>query len=102
MYEALKNMFESNNTLKALTLKGQLQNIKMNHCQGTIASKYQSGRAELPNFDRLWTDCTQEEIKLIARGVQDFPHDDNHALSFHTKKDNKRMNRRSFVMSPTS
>jgi hypothetical protein len=26
MYEALKNMFESNNTLKALTLKGQLQN----------------------------------------------------------------------------
>jgi hypothetical protein len=29
IYEALKNMFESNNTLKALTLKGQLQNIKM-------------------------------------------------------------------------
>jgi hypothetical protein len=28
-YEALKNMFESNNTLIALTLKGQLQNIKM-------------------------------------------------------------------------
>ena len=29
MYDALKNMFESNNTLRALTLKGQLQNIKM-------------------------------------------------------------------------
>jgi hypothetical protein len=29
MYEALKNMFESNNTLRALTLKGRLQNIKM-------------------------------------------------------------------------
>jgi hypothetical protein len=29
IYEALKNMFESNNTLRALTLKGQLQNIKM-------------------------------------------------------------------------
>jgi hypothetical protein len=29
MYEALKNMFESDNTLRALTLKGQLQNIKM-------------------------------------------------------------------------
>jgi hypothetical protein len=29
MYEALKNMFESNNSLRALTLKGQLQNIKM-------------------------------------------------------------------------
>jgi hypothetical protein len=29
MYEALKNMFESNNTLRSLTLKDQLQNIKM-------------------------------------------------------------------------
>jgi branched-subunit amino acid ABC-type transport system permease component len=29
MYDALKNMFGSNNTLRALTLKGQLQNIKM-------------------------------------------------------------------------
>jgi hypothetical protein len=29
MYDALKNMFESNNTLRALTLKTQLQNIKM-------------------------------------------------------------------------
>jgi hypothetical protein len=29
MYEALKNMFESINTLRALTLKCQLQSIKM-------------------------------------------------------------------------
>ena len=29
MYKALKNMFESDNTLRALTLKGQLQSIKM-------------------------------------------------------------------------
>ena len=29
MYEALKNMFESDNTLKTLALKGQLQSIKM-------------------------------------------------------------------------
>jgi hypothetical protein len=29
MYEALKYMFESDNTLKALTLKGQLQRTKM-------------------------------------------------------------------------
>jgi hypothetical protein len=29
MYEALKNMFESDNTLRALTFKGQLQSIKM-------------------------------------------------------------------------
>jgi hypothetical protein len=29
MYDALKNMFESNNTLRALTLKNQLQHIKI-------------------------------------------------------------------------
>jgi hypothetical protein len=29
MYDALKRMFESNNTNKALTLKHQLQSIKM-------------------------------------------------------------------------
>ena len=29
MYDGLKNMFESNNTLRALTLKNQLQHIKM-------------------------------------------------------------------------
>jgi hypothetical protein len=29
IYKALKNMFESDNTLRALTLKGQLQNIKI-------------------------------------------------------------------------
>jgi hypothetical protein len=29
MYEALKKMFESDNTLRSLTLKGQLQSIKM-------------------------------------------------------------------------
>jgi hypothetical protein len=134
MYDALKNMFESTNTLRALTLKSQLQNIKMTK-DDTVATFFMkiseirdqlgaigetisdrelvlttlnafsrhwepflqsiSGRSELPNFDRLWTDCTQEEIRLIARGVQDSPHDDNHALAFHTKK-GKRINRRSF------
>jgi hypothetical protein len=29
LYEALKNMFESENTLRSLTLKGNLQSIKM-------------------------------------------------------------------------
>jgi hypothetical protein len=53
-----------------------------------------SGREDLPGFDHLWTECTQEETKVIARGVQESPHDDNHALSFHTKKG--RGNRRSF------
>jgi hypothetical protein len=125
MYEALKNMFESNNTLRALTLKGQHQNIKMTKDDtvvvffmkvseirdqlgaiGEIISDRElvlttlnalprpwepflqsiSGRAKLPTFDRLWTNCTQEQIKLIARGVEDSPHDDNHSLAFHTKK----------------
>jgi hypothetical protein len=133
IYEALKNMFESNNILRALSLKGQLQNIKMTKAD-TIATFFMniskirdqlgaigeiisdrelvlttpnalprhwepflqsiSGRAELLTFNRLWTDCTQEEIILIARGVEDSPHDDNHALAFHTKKGAR--NRRSF------
>jgi hypothetical protein len=53
-----------------------------------------SGREQLPTFDRLWTDCTQEEIRLIARGVEDFPHDDNQALALHTKKGGR--NKRNF------
>jgi hypothetical protein len=36
----------------------------------------------------------QEEIRLIARGVEDSPHDHNHALAFHTKKGGR--NKRSF------
>jgi hypothetical protein len=53
-----------------------------------------SGRANLPLFDRLWADCTYEETRLIARGVQDSHHDDNQALASHTKRG--RRNRRSF------
>jgi hypothetical protein len=53
-----------------------------------------SGRADIPEFDRLWTECTQEETKLIARGVQDSHHDDNQALASHAKRG--RRNRRSF------
>jgi hypothetical protein len=53
-----------------------------------------SGRTNSPQFDRLWAECTQEETKLIARGVQDSHHDDNQALASHTKRG--RRNRRSF------
>jgi hypothetical protein len=57
-----------------------------------------SGREQLPTFDRLWIVCTQEEIRLIARGVEDSPHDDNHDLALHTKKGgrNKRNFRQTF------
>jgi hypothetical protein len=133
MYGALKNMFESENTLRSLTLKGQIQNIKMT--KGDIVSTFFmkmseirdqlgaigeiishrelvlttlnnlpkhrepflqsiSGREKLPNFDHLWTNCTQEEIRLIARGVEDSPHDDNHSLALHTKKGGR--NKRNF------
>jgi hypothetical protein len=124
MYESLKNMFESDNTLRALTLKGQLQSIKMT--KGDIVATFfmkmseirdhlgaigevksdrelvlstlnnlpkhwepflQSitGREKLPTFDRLWTDCTQEDLRLKSRGVEDSL-DDNHPLTLHTKK----------------
>jgi hypothetical protein len=125
MYDALKKMFEKNNTNKALTLKHQLQNIKMTkddtiatffmkiseirnqlgaigetitdrelvmitlnalprHCEPFLQSI--SGRAYLPEFDCLWTYCTQEETKLIARGVQESHHDDNEALASYAKR----------------
>jgi hypothetical protein len=126
-------MFESNNTNRALTLKHQLQNIKMTKAD-TIATFFMniseirdqlgaigetttdrervmitlnalprhwepflqsiSGRTDLSEFDRLWTNSTQEETRLIARGVQDSHHDDNQALASHTKRG--RRNRRSF------
>jgi hypothetical protein len=53
-----------------------------------------SGRDDLPGFDRLWIDCTQEETKLIAKRVQDSDHDDNQAIASHAKRG--RENRRSF------
>jgi hypothetical protein len=124
MYEALKNMFESENTLRALTLKGQLQSTKMTKGD-TVATFFMkmskirdqlgairdvisnreivlstlnnlpkkwepflqsiSGREKLPTFDRLWTDCTQEELRPRNRGVEDSL-DDNHALALHAKK----------------
>jgi hypothetical protein len=133
MYDALKNMFESNNTLGALTLKNQLQHLKMTNAD-TIATFFIkiseirdqlgaigetisdrelvlttlnalprhwepflqsiSGRADLPGFDRLWTDCAQEETRLIARGVQDSDHVENQALASHAKRG--RGNKRSF------
>jgi hypothetical protein len=128
MYESLNNMFESDNTLRALTLKGQLQNIKMTKGDtivaffmkmseirdqlgviGEIISDRElvlttlnnipkhwepflqsiNGREKLLTFDRLWTNCTQEEIRLRARGVEDSPLDDNHVLALNTNKGGK-------------
>jgi hypothetical protein len=127
MYEALKEMFESDNILRALTLKSQLQSTKMTKGDtvaiffmkiskikeqletiGEIMSDRElvlttlnnlpkqwepflqsiSGRESLPTFDRLWTDCTQEELRLRNRGVEDSS-EENRALALHTKKGGK-------------
>ena len=117
-------MFESDNTIRALTLKSQLQSTKMMkgdivgilfmkiseikeqlEAIGEIMSDRElvlstlnnlpkhwepflqsiSGRESLPTFDRLWTDCTQEKLRIRNRGVEDSPQE-NHALALHTKK----------------
>jgi hypothetical protein len=110
MYEALKGMFESDNILRAFTLKSQLQSTKM--MKGETISIFSmklseikeqldtigeimlerelvlttlknlskswepflqsiSGRESLPFFDRLWTNFTQEELRIRNRGVED-------------------------------
>jgi hypothetical protein len=53
-----------------------------------------SGREDLPQFDHLWVDYTQEETRLIAKGMQDSHHDDNQALDSHAKRGRRK--RRSF------
>jgi hypothetical protein len=47
-----------------------------------------SGREILPTFDRLWIDCTQEELRLRNRGVKESL-EENHAIALPTKKGGK-------------
>jgi hypothetical protein len=134
MYDVLKNIFERNNTNTALTLKHQLQNLKMMkddtiatffmnisdikdklhdigeiiidrdilmitlnalsiHCEPFI--QIISGRVDLPQFGHLWAYCTQEETRIIAKGVQDSHHDENQSLSSHEKRGRRKI--RSFI-----
>jgi hypothetical protein len=127
MYKTLRGMFESDNTLRDLTLKIHLQSTKMTKDDivslffmnlseikeqletiGEIMSDRElvlttlqnlpkswepfiqsiSGREYLPTFEHLWTDCTQEELRLRNRGVEDSS-EENHALALHTKKGGK-------------
>jgi hypothetical protein len=125
MYDALKNMFERNNTNIDLTLKHQLQNLKMTK-DDTIATFFMkiseirdqlgaigeiiidnyifmitlnalprhwepfiqsiNRREYLPQFDHLWANCTQEETRLIVRGVKDSHHDENQYLASHAER----------------
>jgi len=46
-----------------------------------------SGWSKFPKFDRLWTDFTQEDTILEARGIlHGTQHEENHALTSHAKK----------------
>jgi hypothetical protein len=47
-----------------------------------------SERESLPTFDRLWTNCTQEELRLKNRGVEDSP-EENHAFALLQRKEEK-------------
>ena len=56
-----------------------------------------SGRTKLPKFDKLWTDCTQEETIIVAlqrlHGTQP---EENQAFVSHTKK-NKGRGRKPYI-----
>jgi hypothetical protein len=42
-------------------------------------------RSKFPNFDKLWTGCTQEESRLISKS-QNTNDEENQALVSHVKK----------------
>jgi hypothetical protein len=46
-------------------------------------------RSKLPKFDKLWSDCTQEESRLISIS-QKTNDDENQALASHVKKRKER------------
>jgi len=48
--------------------------------------------SKFPKFDKLWTNCTQEESRLISK-TQNINDDENQSLSSHV---NKRKDRREF------
>jgi hypothetical protein len=48
-------------------------------------------RSKLPKFDNLWTDCTQEESRLISKS-QRTNDEENKALAVHVKKRKERRN----------
>jgi hypothetical protein len=46
-------------------------------------------RSKLPKFDKLWSDCTQEESRLISKSQKEND-DENQALVAHVKKRKER------------
>jgi hypothetical protein len=48
-------------------------------------------RRKLPKFDKLWSDCTQEESRLISKSQKNND-EENQALVAHVKKRKERRN----------
>jgi hypothetical protein len=46
-------------------------------------------RSKLPKFDKLWSNCTQEESRLISKSQKE-NNDENQALVAHVKKRKER------------
>jgi hypothetical protein len=65
MYDALKNMFESNNTNRALTLKHQLQNIKMTKAD-TIATFFMKISEIKDQLGAIGETITNRELVMIT------------------------------------
>jgi hypothetical protein len=65
MYDALKKMFESNNTKKALTLKHQLQNLKMKKVD-TIATFFMKILEIRDQLGAIGETITDRELVMIT------------------------------------
>lgn len=132
MFKALADIYEINNTSRALTLNKQLHHIKMNKGE-TVTSYFLritelrdqlstighivdnkelammalnglptswesfiqgiSARSKFPKFDRLKTDCIQEESWLVTRGIkQNNGNEDIQVLNSNSYKKGKKKN----------
>jgi hypothetical protein len=65
MYDVLKNMFESNNTNKSLTLKHQLQNLKMTK-DDTITTFFMKISEIRYQLDAIGETITDKELVMIT------------------------------------
>jgi hypothetical protein len=103
MFDALTRFYESKNTNEKLTLQHQVRNVTMNKSEDTeLVSTTINGfppswdpfvqgicaRRRLPKFDKLWSDCTQEQSRLISK-TQKTNEEENQALAAQVKKRKK-------------
>jgi hypothetical protein len=73
----------------------ELVTITLNGLPSSWESFVQSicGREKLPQFDRLWTDCIQEEARVLSKKSLQKPQDEGtQALTAHTRRKKVRTN----------